>query len=98
MRSSLGLVGLLIAVAIVLYLFGHQAKKDIQEVRTVSLAVQDTTDGRPFGADAAAPCSTASAASWMLPLSPPPSCSRLPIQPLPGPPAAPPGPPTTTSP
>ena len=52
MRSSLGLVGLLITVAIVLYLFGQQAKKDIQEVRTVSLAVQDPTGGRPFGTDA----------------------------------------------
>ena len=53
MRSSLGLVSLLIAVAIILYLFGSQAKKDIQEVRTVSLTMQDTTDGRPLEADAA---------------------------------------------
>ena len=53
MRSSLGLVSLLIAVAIIMYLFGHQAKKDVQEVRTVSLAVQDTSDGRPFDGEAA---------------------------------------------
>lgn len=53
MRSSLGLVSLLIAVAIVMYLFGHQAKKDMQEVRTVTLAVGEATEGKPFAPDSA---------------------------------------------
>ncbi|HPW54722.1 MAG: hypothetical protein KA072_03470 [Thermoanaerobaculaceae bacterium] len=53
MRGSLGLVSLLIAVAIVVFLFNHQAKKDLQAVRTVTLASSDNLDAHTFDAGAA---------------------------------------------
>lgn len=53
MRGSLGLVSLLIAVAIVMYLFSHQAKKDMQAVRTVSLTSTENVEARAFDPEAA---------------------------------------------
>lgn len=53
MRGSLGLVSLLIAVAIIVFLFSHQAKKDMQAVRTVTLASTENVEAQAFDGDAA---------------------------------------------
>ncbi|HPC82727.1 MAG TPA: hypothetical protein P5234_05015 [Thermoanaerobaculaceae bacterium] len=53
MRGTLGLVSLLIAVAIVVYLFSHHAKEDMQAVRTVTLANTENVEARAFDPDAA---------------------------------------------
>lgn len=53
MRGSLGLVSLLIAVAILVFLFGQHAKKDVQAVRTVTLTSAENVEARDFDADGA---------------------------------------------
>lgn len=53
MRGSLGLVSLLVAVAIVIFVFSQHAKKDVQAVRTVTLASTENVEARAFDADAA---------------------------------------------
>ena len=53
MRSSFSLVSLLIVVALIMLFFARKATHDMDAVRTVTLALPQTAEPKPFDAQAA---------------------------------------------